>query len=75
MIKTILLVDMPVADGEVMKFKGFASNMTIRLPGTVDANGIQTPDRVVEINAHASESPLLEGVKALAPFIAIMGSN
>ena len=86
MIKPILLVmvmlsmgcatvDMPVADGEVMTFKGFASNMTIHLPGVLDADGNQTPDRVVEINAHASESPLLEGVKAIAPFIAIMGSD
>lgn len=71
-------VTMPLADGdagEVMTFKGFASNMIVTVPGGVDAEGNVLADRQVEINAHANESPLLEGVKALAPFIAIMGSD
>ena len=32
-------------------------------------------DKEVEINAHALEGPLLEGLKAIAPYIAIIGSN
>lgn len=89
MIKPILLVlvmlsvgcatvTMPLNDGdkgEVMTFKGFASNMIVTVPGGVDADGNPLPARQVEINAHASESPLLEGVKAIAPFIAIMGAD
>ena len=89
MIKPILLglvmlsvgcatVTLPLADGDagdVMTFKGFASTMTVTVPGGVDAEGNVIADKEVEINAHALETPLLEGLKAIAPYIAIMGSN
>ena len=89
MMKTILLVlvilsvgcatvTLPLADGdagEVMTFRGFASTMTVTVPGGVDAEGNVIADKQVEINAHALETPLLEGLKAIAPYIAIMGAN
>jgi hypothetical protein len=89
MKKTILLVllmlsvgcatvTLPLADGdkgEVMTFKGFASTMIVTVPGGVDGEGNVIADKQVEINAHALETPLLEGLKALAPYIAIMGAN
>ena len=71
-------VTLPLADGDagdVMTFKGFASTMTVTVPGGVDAEGNVIADKEVEINAHALETPLLEGLKAIAPYIAIMGSN
>ena len=71
-------VTLPLADGdkgEVMTFKGFASTMLVTVPGGVDAEGNVLADKQVEINAHALETPLLEGLKAIAPYIAIMGSN
>ena len=71
-------VTLPLADGdkgEVMTFKGFASTMIVTVPGGVDAEGNVIADKQVEINAHALETPLLEGLKALAPYIAIMGAN
>ena len=71
-------VTLPLADGdkgEVMTFKGFASTMIVTIPGGVDAEGNVLADKQVEINAHAMETPLLEGLKAIAPYIAIMGSN
>jgi len=88
-MKTILLVlvilsvgcatvTLPLADGdagEVMTFRGFASTMTVTVPGGVDAEGNVIADKQVEINAHALETPLLEGLKAIAPYIAIMGAN
>ena len=88
-MKTILLVlimlsvgcatvTLPLADGdkgEVMTFKGFASTMLVTVPGGVDSEGNVIADKQVEINAHALETPLLEGLKALAPYIAIMGAN
>jgi len=89
MIKTILLVlvilsagcatvTLPLADGdagEVMTFRGFASTMIVTVPGGVDAEGNVIADKEVEINAHAMETPLLEGLKAIAPYVAIMGAN
>jgi hypothetical protein len=89
MMKTFLLVlvilsvgcatvTLPLADGdagEVMTFRGFASTMTVTVPGGVDAEGNVIADKQVEINAHALETPLLEGLKAIAPYIAIMGAN
>ena len=71
-------VTLPLADGdkgEVMTFKGFASTMIVTVPGGVDAEGNVIADKQVEINAHAMETPLLEGLKAIAPYIAIMGAN
>ena len=71
-------VTLPLADGdkgEVMTFKGFASTMIVTVPGGVDSAGNVLADKQVEINAHAMETPLLEGLKAIAPYIAIMGSN
>ena len=71
-------VTLPLADGdkgEVMTFKGFASTMIVTIPGGVDSAGNVLADKQVEINAHAMETPLLEGLKAIAPYIAIMGSN
>lgn len=71
-------VTLPLADGdkgEVMTFKGFASTMLVTVPGGVDAEGNVLADKQVEINAHALETPLLEGLKAIAPYMAIMGSN
>ena len=71
-------VTLPLADGDagdVMTFKGFASTMTVTVPGGVDAEGNVIADKEVEINANPLETPLLEGLKAIAPYIAIMGSN
>lgn len=71
-------VTLPLADGdkgEVMTFKGFASTMIVTIPGGVDSAGNVLADKQVEINAHAMETPLLEGLKAIAPYIAIMGAN
>ena len=71
-------VTLPLADGdagEVMTFRGFASTMIVTVPGGVDAEGNVIADKEVEINAHAMETPLLEGLKAIAPYIAIMGAN
>ena len=71
-------VTLPLADGdkgEVMTFKGFASTMIVTIPGGVDGEGNVIADKQVEINAHAMEAPLLEGLKAIAPYIAIIGSN
>ena len=60
-------VELPV-DGsdEVIKFKGFASDMTLTLPAT-DTE----PERIVNISAHATEGPALEALKAVAPFAAM----
>ena len=61
-------VEMPVADGQVMKFRGFASDMSI----TVASSDPATPAKVINISAHATEGPLIEGVKSIAPFAALM---
>ena len=61
-------VEMPDADGQVMKFRGFASDMTITIPAADPAE----PAKVINISAHATEGPLIEGVKSIAPFAALM---
>ena len=59
---------MPNADGQVMKFRGFASDMSITVPSSDPAE----PAKVINISAHATEGPLIEGVKSIAPFAALM---
>ena len=59
-------VEMPVENGEVMRFKGFASDMSITLPATGEQ-----PERTVNISAHATEGPVLEALKSIAPFAAM----
>jgi len=61
-------VEMPVADGQVMKFRGFASDMSITVPSSDPTE----PAKVINISAHATEGPLIEGVKSIAPFAALM---
>ena len=63
-------VEMPIdgADGQVLKFRGFASNMTITVPSSDPTQ----PARIIDISAHATEGPLIEGVKSIAPFAALM---
>ena len=63
-------VEMPIdgADGQVMKFRGFASDMSITVPSSDPAE----PAKVINISAHATEGPLIEGVKSIAPFAALM---
>jgi hypothetical protein len=66
-------VELPVADGSdrVMSFRGFASNMTIDLPGGTDADGNPIADKTVQINAHILEGPFVEAIKSIAPFAAL----
>jgi hypothetical protein len=60
-------IEMPIAgSSEVIKFKGFASDMTITLPAT-DTE----PERTINISAHATEGPVLEALKSIAPFAAL----
>lgn len=56
---------------KVMTFRGFASNMTIDVPGGTDANGNPLAGKTVNINAHILEGPFLEAVKTIAPFAAM----
>ena len=60
-------VEMPI-DGQVMTFRGFASDMTITIPAADPTE----PAKVINISAHATEGPLIEGVKSIAPFAALM---
>ena len=60
-------VEMPI-DGQVMTFRGFASDMSITVPSSDPAE----PDKVINISAHATEGPLIEGAKSIAPFAALM---
>jgi uncharacterized protein YcfL len=66
-------VQMPMAEGsdQVMTFKGFASNMTIDLPGGFDADGNPLTGKTVNINAHILEGPAVEALKSIAPFAAM----
>ena len=66
-------VQMPMAEGsdQVMTFKGFASNMTINVPGGIDADGNPLGDKTVNINAHILEGPVVEALKSIAPFAAM----
>ena len=60
-------VEMPIEGSEgVMRFKGFASDMTITVPATETA-----PERTINISAHATEGPVLEAAKSIAPFAAM----
>ena len=60
-------IEMPIAGSdEVIKFRGFASDMTITLPATATE-----PERVINISAHATEGPVLEALKSIAPFAAM----
>ena len=61
-------VEMPVDGGQVMMFRGFASDMTITIP----AADPEQPAKVVDISAHATEGPLIEGLKSIAPYAALM---
>ena len=61
-------VEMPGDDGQVMKFRGFASDMSITIPGADP----EQPAKVVDISAHATEGPLIEGLKSIAPYAALM---
>ena len=66
-------VQMPLADGsdQVMTFKGFASNMSIVVPGGFDADGNPIEEQTVNINAHILEGPVVEALKSIAPFAAM----
>lgn len=66
-------VEVPMSDGSdrVMSFRGFASNMTIDVPGGTDANGNPVADKTVQINAHILEGPVVEAIKSIAPFAAM----
>ena len=64
-------VEMPIEDGKSMTFKGFASNMTVTVPGGVDEAGNALPDKTVQINAHILEGPAVEAIKTIAPFAAM----
>ena len=60
-------VEMPIeGSDEVIRFKGFASDMSITLPATETQ-----PERTINISAHATEGPVLEAVKSIAPFAAM----
>jgi len=60
-------VEMPIeGSDEVIRFKGFASDMSITLPATETQ-----PERTINISAHATEGPFLEAVKSIAPFAAM----
>ena len=60
-------MEMPIAGSdEVIRFKGFASDMTVTLPAT-DTE----PERTINISAHATEGPVLEALKSIAPFVAL----
>jgi hypothetical protein len=60
-------VELPIeGSDEVIRFKGFASDMSITLPAT-ETQG----ERTVNISAHATEGPVLEAVKSIAPFAAM----
>ncbi len=61
-------VEMPINGGEVMKFRGFASDMKI----TVPSSDPEQPAQVIDISAHATEGPLIEGLKSIAPYAALM---
>ena len=64
-------VEMPIdsaAGGQVMKFRGFAADMTITVPAADPAQ----PAKVIDISAHATEGPLIEGLKSIAPYAALM---
>ena len=61
-------VEMPDASGQVMKFRGFASDMSITVPSSDPAK----PAKVIDISAHATEGPLIEGLKSIAPYAALM---
>ena len=60
-------VELPIeGSDEVVRFRGFASDMTLTLPAT-DTE----PERIVNISAHATEGPALEALKTIAPFAAM----
>ena len=60
-------VELPIeGSDEVIRFRGFASDMSITLPAT-ETQG----ERTVSISAHATEGPALEALKAIAPFAAM----